>query len=166
MYKRSKTSSYEFRIKSDDLRKKVFDFENGTEVSFLHNNAALLPVDKYPALAGKGGSMQFLGNAFSLQMLPDTAVSVSVVPVAAGDVPANVVSVVGHADTAAVATAVLGFPVPMNRASISLSPDDELFVVQVVGGRLPEGSTTLPEGVSFKFLRVSFTPADPEFVIL
>ena len=31
---------------------------------------------------------------------------------------------------------------------------DIAFVAQLQGGRLPEGSTTLPEGFSFKFLKV------------
>jgi len=57
-------------------------------------------------------------------------------------------SVVGHPDTAN----VLG--VAFNRASLTLQKGDELLVAQLVGGRLPEGATTLPEGFSFKFYRL------------
>lgn len=57
-------------------------------------------------------------------------------------------SVVGHADTAA----VLG--VECNRTNLSLQPGDVLYVAQLMGGRLPEGATTLPDGYSFKFFRV------------
>lgn len=62
--------------------------------------------------------------------------------------PAGLESAVGHADTAA----VLG--VPMNRVSVRLRKGDVAYVAQLVGGRLPEGSTTLPEGFSFKYLKV------------
>jgi len=30
-----------------------------------------------------------------------------------------------------------------------------LYVAQLQGGRLPEGSTTLPEGFSFKLLKIN-----------
>ena len=56
------------------------------------------------------------------------------------------VSAVGHADTAAVFSAVLETEVPAARTSVLLSTDDELLVGQYKGPRLPEGSTTLPPG--------------------
>lgn len=62
---------------------------------------------------------------------------------------ANNMSVVGHPDTAR----VLG--VPFNRASIHLEKGDVLYVAQLVGGRLPEGATKLPDGFTFKFLKVT-----------
>ena len=73
----------------------------------------------------------------------------------ATEVPADVVSAVGHADTAAVLSNMLGFEVSMNRMNISLDEDTKIYVAQLVGGRLPEGATTLPEGFSFKFYRVT-----------
>ena len=60
----------------------------------------------------------------------------------------DLVSAVGHADTAA----VLG--VDCNRVNVTLKKGDTAFVAQLQGGRLPEGSTTLPEGFSFKFIKV------------
>ena len=96
----------------------------------------------------------YLGNAFSLQMLPELPAEVSVVEVDPAEVPANAVSVIGHADTAAVVSSILGREVPANRVSISLEPGDILYVPQLMGGRLPEGATTLPEGFTLKFLRV------------
>lgn len=89
----------------------------------------------------------FVGNAFSLQMLKSFNAQVSVSEVDA--FPKDAVSVVGHPDTAA----VLG--VAFNRASLKLDEGDVLYVAQVVGGRLPEGCTRLPEGFTMKFLRVS-----------
>jgi hypothetical protein len=91
---------------------------------------------------------KIIANAFSLAMLKATPANIDVIEVA--DFPKEgVVSAVGHADTAA----VLG--VPMNRLNVSLEQGDELYVAQLQGGRLPEGATSLPEGFSFKFLKVS-----------
>jgi len=97
----------------------------------------------------------YLGNAFSLQMLPTLPAVVKVEEVEAGDIPADAVSVIGHVDTANVLSDILGRDVPYNRVSIQLQPGDVLYVAQVVGGRLPEGATTLPEGFKMKFLRVT-----------
>ena len=97
---------------------------------------------------------KFLTNAFSIQMLSGPA-TVKFDEIAPEEIPADVVSAIGHADTAAVLSDILGFEVPMNRMSVSLDENTELFVAQLVGGRLPEGSTTLPEGFQFKFFRVT-----------
>ena len=87
----------------------------------------------------------FLLNAFSLQMveLPSTCVFTEV-----ETLPEGLESAVGHADTAA----VLG--VACNRVNVSLKKGDVAFVAQLQGGRLPEGSTTLPDGFRFKFVKV------------
>jgi len=96
---------------------------------------------------------KYLTNAFSIQMLPGPT-TVRFEEIDTTEVPTDVVSAVGHADTAAVLTNMLGFEVPENRTFVKLEEDTELFVAQLVGGRLPEGSTTLPEGFKFKFFRV------------
>lgn len=87
----------------------------------------------------------FLMNAFSLQMV-DIPCEVKFTEV--DQLPSGLESAVGHADTAA----VLG--VPMNRVNVHLNKGDVAFVAQLQGGRLPEGSKTLPDGFSFKFIRV------------
>jgi hypothetical protein len=97
---------------------------------------------------------KYLVNAFSIQMLSGPA-TVRFEEIDATEVPADVVSAVGHADTAAVLSNMLGIEVPMNRMNISLDEDTEIYVAQLIGGRLPEGSTTLPEGFAFKFYRVT-----------
>jgi len=97
---------------------------------------------------------KFLTNAFSIQMLENGGV-VRFEEIAPEEIPADVISAVGHIDTAAVLSDLLGFPVSMNRMNVALDENTELFVAQLVGGRLPEGSTTLPEGFSFKFYRVT-----------
>ena len=93
---------------------------------------------------------KFIGNAFSLQMVAVFPATVKVEECSKSEAlsPDNL-SVVGHPDTAA----VLG--VKFNRVSVKLSKGDILYVAQIVGGRLPEGCTTLPEGYSFKFLKVT-----------
>ena len=42
----------------------------------------------------------------------------------------------------------------MARISVTLQPGDVLYVAQLRGGRLPEGTTTLPEGFGFDWVRV------------
>lgn len=107
----------------------------------------------------------YVCNAFSLQMLDLSTVNhIRTYPVEVvlngdqADVTLDVnddpnppkttfeiISAVGHADTAA----VLGLP--MNRVNISLSSGDVILIAQLLGGRLPEGSTTLPDGFKFKW---------------
>jgi hypothetical protein len=88
----------------------------------------------------------WLCNAFSLQMLPEFPATVTFEEV--GELPAEgLESAVGHADTAA----VLG--VEVRRVHVTLKAGETFFVAQLVGGRLPEGSTELPEGCTFKFLK-------------
>lgn len=88
----------------------------------------------------------YLLNAFSLQMLETYPSSVRFEEV--DSLPEGLTSAIGHADTAA----VLG--VEMNRVSVTLKKGDIAYIAQLMGGRLPEGSTTLPSGFSFKFIRV------------
>lgn len=98
--------------------------------------------------------MTYLGNAFSLQMV-DFPSTINVREVSPFDVPADCVSCIGHADTAAVVSGIIGRKITVNRASIKMAQGDVLYVAQVMGGRLPEGSTTIPDGMSIKFLMVS-----------
>lgn len=93
---------------------------------------------------------KYLGNAFSLQMLDVFPASFRVTECSQSEAlaPGNK-SVVGHQDTAR----VLG--VNFNRVSVRLKKGDILYIAQLVGGRLPEGCTTLPEGFEFKFLKVT-----------
>ena len=101
--------------------------------------------------------MLYLSNAFSLQML-DTSktTSVSIKPISIDAVKtAGFISAVGHPDTAMVLTDMLGKDVPCNRVSIKLTPYDTLIVAQIIGGRLPAGTTKLPDGFKMQFLKVT-----------
>jgi len=100
----------------------------------------------------------FLCNAFSLQMLTDFNCQIKVQEVRM--LPDGLESAVGHADTAT----VLG--VKCNRVNVKLGIGETLFVAQLIGGRLPEGSTTLPEGFKFKFLQIDVLPPVKEEVVI
>lgn len=93
----------------------------------------------------------YISNAFSLQMVRKEHLGLlkfsPCVPKYI-DIQ-NAVSIVGHTDTAR----VLG--VNANRQSIILNPGDVLYVAQVVGGRLPEGATKLPEDAHFEWISAS-----------
>lgn len=109
--------------------------------------------------------MIYLANAFSLQMLDADSCTVRVETLAPEAVSAALnqgepwQSVVGHADTAAVFSAALAEDVAHNRANVTLRPGDVLLVGQITGGRLPEGATTLPEGVRIVWRRVEMEVA-------
>ena len=91
---------------------------------------------------------KYLLNAFSLQMVENIApCNISIREVFNPDL-SELKSCVGHIDTAN----MLG--VDYNRCNVTLKKGDFAIVAQVVGGRLPEGCTQLPKGVSFKFYQV------------
>jgi hypothetical protein len=98
-------------------------------------------------------------NAFSLNMIADFPVKINVVPISIDEARAalesNLESAVGHEDTAAVFGEQLGLPVPANRVTISLEKGDVVIVGQYRGPRLEEGATTLPQGSTIQWLRVS-----------
>ena len=126
----------------------LYDCEGGGYEALGQNGN----VTKY--LAGERKGKVFIGNAFSLQMVVDNAI-ICKVEVSPEQVPVNAESIIGHKDTAAVVSTILGREVPCNRASVMLDDEDTLYVAQVVGGRLPEGATTIPDGMELKFYRIT-----------
>ena len=98
----------------------------------------------------------FILNDFSLNMLVGNAdVVVREVSQKVAAILADAcVSAVGHADTAAVFSSVLGVEIPCNRATVVLKEGDVALVGQYSGPRLPEGATSLPEGAAIKWLVV------------
>lgn len=100
-----------------------------------------------------------LCNAFSLQMLDlDYASKISVKPMSQTETTVRLEkgfeSAIGHESTADVLSHKLKLEVKTNRANIKLDGDTELIVAQFVGGRLPEGATTLPDNMQIKFVLV------------
>ena len=126
----------------------LYDCEGGGYEALGQNNN----ITKY--LAGSRKGKVYIGNAFSLQMVADNAI-IAKVEVSPEEIPTEAVSIIGHVDTAAVVGSILGRDVPCNRASVMLSDEDVLYVAQVVGGRLPEGATTIPDGMELKFYRIT-----------
>ena len=104
-----------------------------------------------------------IANAFSLNMLSlEVGITDLQVCPASPDVirqeieeEGGFTSVVGHADTAAVFSSLLGLDVPCNRATFTLEEDVVLFVGQYKGPRLPEGATSLPEGAKVEWAMVT-----------
>ena len=103
--------------------------------------------------------MLYIVNAFSIQMLAPSATdraTLSFKPVtleqAIKMVETNIfVSAIGHEDTANVVSKLLNVEIPMNRISVNLGNNDVLLVAQLSGGRLPEGATTIPDGMNIQF---------------
>ena len=105
-----------------------------------------------------------LANAFSLQMLASDitdahfeSVEVSKMIELANDSRNTVISAIGHVDTAKVLSSILGVEIPTNRINIHLKKGDSVYVAQIMGGRLPEGATTLPENFNLKFIKVTLS---------
>lgn len=69
-------------------------------------------------------------------------------------------SAVGHQDTANLFSNLLGVPVECNRKTLSFDGESEepytMLVGQYSGPRLPEGTSTLPEGAKIVWWLVEF----------
>jgi hypothetical protein len=105
--------------------------------------------------------MIYIGNAFSLNMLPADLLpaTISVQEVMLEEVASaapEATSAIGHQSLINILRSKFGLNIEANRISVSLSGEDVLYVVQYIGPRLPEGATTLPEGAQIKFLKVTF----------
>lgn len=105
-------------------------------------------------------------NAFSLNMLGIFPSQIVVAEISkelatALATSASAESVVGHFDTAKLFSSVLGIEIPANRVTVTLTSEEQLLVGQYRGPRLPEGTTTLPEGATIQWFLVylvSYTP--------
>ena len=104
--------------------------------------------------------MAYLTNAFSLNMLLCFDSTIKTQEISAAQAAEmvkeeNLTSAVGHQDTAAVFSSVLGTHVSMSRITVSLTKGDVILVGQYSGIRLPEGATTLPPGSRIRWIRVT-----------
>jgi len=100
--------------------------------------------------------MIYICNAFSLSMLnrngaqrAPLAISLKTAQTFARS--DNAVSAVGHTDTAAIFSKILGVPVICDRQTVRLGDKDMALVGQLVGPRLPEGCKTLPENATIEW---------------
>ena len=97
-------------------------------------------------------------NAFSVQMVGmDFSVKGKEISLKEAQtlVGQGVDSYVGHPDTAVVLSSMLGRTIPAERRFGSIEIGETVLVAQVTGGRLPEGVTTLPEGMKLRFCLVT-----------
>lgn len=99
-------------------------------------------------------------NAFSIQMIASMhEASVSFKKISYKQAKNLLVggaeSYIGHVDTAAVISSMLGLEIPAQRRFGTLMPGETAIIAQVLGGRLPEGATTLPEGFFIQFFQVT-----------
>lgn len=107
--------------------------------------------------------MNYLSNAFSLQMVPEGG-TINIKNMGGLEKfsqnynKLNIgMACIGHADMASLLSSSIGIEIPVNRVSITLLPGDKLWVVQVTGGRLPEGCTSLPESLQVAVMLVEVT---------
>lgn len=118
----------------------------------------------------------YVGNALSLAMLDFNSKSWSInvrgisveqakrLLASHRESGAEVVSAVGHADTAKLFSQILGEDIPCNRITLSFTGDvakrgrrnahESMLVGQYRGPRLPEGTTVLPKGATVDWLSV------------
>lgn len=114
----------------------------------------------------------YICNSFSLAMLEawrlsdtESKTTLSLIPISdpfawladAESRHGAAVSAVGHADTAALFSALLGREIPMNRISVVFDEATEILVGQLTGPRPPEGSTTLPEGAKISWVAMTIS---------
>ena len=97
-------------------------------------------------------------NAFSANMIAHFPASVKFAEVsveeAVEELSANFDSTVGHNDTAAVFSNLLGLKVEAKRQTVELAKGELAILGQYSGPRLPEGATELPDGAKIVWLKV------------
>ena len=106
-------------------------------------------------MQNKHDGRTYVSNAFSLQMIepvPTTNIKIDrISETLFRGLIKNAYSIVGHPDMAKILN------VKYNRESITLHTGDTLLVAQITGGRLPPGTTILPEDVDITYLHVTIT---------
>lgn len=108
--------------------------------------------------------MNIITNAFSLNMLAHFDVDIICGPLNRGEVARlahSYESAVGHADTAALFSNVLGVPIEHARKTVSLSPGDTVVVGQYRGPRLPEGVIELPPNAEIVWVSLVIRSPQP-----
>ena len=97
-------------------------------------------------------------NAFSANQLVAFPARVHFIPITVAEACAllagGFVSAVGHPDTAALFSRLLGLPVPVQRDDVPLPPGARSVLGQYRGPRLPEGVAVLPPNASIEWLMV------------
>jgi hypothetical protein len=115
-----------------------------------------------PEPQSKKNTMIYIANAFSLQMAFGFNFVVESIELSSLGARVRLkgnefTSAIGHEDTARVVSQQLGMEIPAKRTNIKLSQNDTLVVAQFIGERLPEGATTLPEGIKLQFAEITIS---------
>jgi len=98
--------------------------------------------------------MVYLANAFSLNMLSGLPCYLKVARLSVEQVKEMLPgarSVVGHVQSAALFSAVLGEEIQCRRDTVTLLVGDRVVVGQYRGPRLPEGAMELPPGAAIEW---------------
>ena len=102
-----------------------------------------------------------IANAVSLNMVPPDVTSGGIIfrRISADEArrlvhaAPQIVSAIGHADTAQIVGGLLGVELQADRRTVFLG-DELTLVAQYVGPRLPEGTTELPRGARIEWFLV------------
>ena len=97
--------------------------------------------------------MKYVGNGFSFQMVKDIYGTLKSCELSEKDFCSqteDAISIIGHPDLAN----IIGKD--YNRQSICLQKGDILYVVQITGGRLPEGATKIPPNCKLKYIEIKY----------
>jgi len=106
-------------------------------------------------------------NAVSLNMVPPDVTSGGIIfrRISADEArrlvreASQMVSAIGHADTARVISRELGIEISADRRSVTLG-DELMLVAQYIGPRLPEGATELPSGARTEYFLVRLASSE------
>lgn len=102
-------------------------------------------------------SRTILTNAFSFQMCVGTEGVIRWKRMTPDQVSSieGIESVIGRENVAKVLSNDLKKEIKMNRANIELEDGDSLIIAQVIGGKLPEDATELPDGYKITYTKAS-----------
>jgi len=100
--------------------------------------------------------VSFLLNAIPGAIVAPEGIILEIVPAKPEWIPMDVISSIGHKETAVIVSKMLGREVPLSRISTPvMKPGDVNWAALYQGPRLPEGATELPEGATLRFYRVA-----------
>ena len=104
----------------------------------------------------------YVTNSFSINMLDRKNQHIHFIPCSLESAMAhldseNVVSAIGHPDTARIVSSILGIDLPASRINVKMGNNDMVLVAQYAGPRLPEGAKELPEGATIEFWITEFS---------
>lgn len=110
----------------------------------------------------------FISTTFSINMLKNTLrtgglATVDVEEVLPRDIPKeDLESAVAYEDAARVLSTMFNTEIKVNKSSVQLDDDSDLYVANFIGGRIPDGADVLPGNMDVRFYRVSLVRYNDE----